>query len=447
MMLMLAAWLLPMASADGPQGELNIDLTTSGTPWGELDLDRECTPLDVTEPELNPGFPARGDGPKTVAVIRFHYNDGEPGIWDDAIMASELEKVSDFYEKLSYGKLTLQGLDPADGTAGDVYGWYKLERDGNLRDVNGDIEAANDLAAADGFDPSDYDMVFYLNGAPCAEDDGTNRCAFAGVYLGTNLMYTNGWTALVGAHEGLHLMGLLHANLFHCTDWSGQVQMSPQCTSIGYGDRYDVQGRGGSLSVWARARLGWLCDDELVTVTQSGSTLHYLDRIDRPSRQRPLGVQIPLPKSSFGWQYVGWSPQSDTVTYVIEYVEGLGVLVRLTSVLNEAFDTFLIDESMLSGGESVARSEQFYDPVNDVTIRTLFTSTQFATVEVCVGPCNLDGPILLDPTDSSSFPYYDRDYDGIGDVSDNCVYHANYDQADLDGDGVGRRVRCLSLRA
>ncbi len=400
-------------------------------------LARTCAqPLVPPSPELNPNAPRDGLGAQKTAVVLFHYDDTTDEPWTEADIRADVAELDDYFREISYGATWLEGHHDADV---DVFGWYSMPIPAGGKQMWNVLSALETTAAADGYSYADYDLVFYVH---------TEPGGWLGQWMGGNRLEMFGWSTWVAAHEGFHAMGVDHANKLQCTDANGYpVPVDYTCTSAGYGDRYDIQGNQARLAhpnVRTKARMGWLCDDELKTVdtTVTGTYRYTLSPLESPTANQLLGVRIPVPRSRFNWNTIGFEPAAGAQPYYyIEYrqPEGVdanlpsgevmdGVSVRLGSSLNDAFMTLLVDQEATTADpydEAVAVGEHFTDPVlangQGVTIRTIQSGPTFAEVEVCVGPC---GP-------------WDTDNDGVGDNTDNCPERYNPDQDDLDGDDIG----------
>jgi hypothetical protein len=178
------------------------------------------------------------------------------------------DSVNAFYKEDSYGDVSLTGKLRADG---DVFGWYTV--DPTLMDpvtycqADPFSEAANQAAAADGFDASVYDHIVYV----MQRQDG---CNFMGVAdIPGKRSWINGNLELhLIAHELGHNMGLHHANALWCTTDGQPVAIGPDCTNQESGDPFDVMGsQMRRNNGWHLRQIGFMPKANERTVSASGT--------------------------------------------------------------------------------------------------------------------------------------------------------------------------------
>ncbi len=204
---------------------------------------------------------APGPEVKKVAVILFNFQDDPTELhtkneYRHMVYDKGSDTVEGYFDEVSHGKLVLQGKNSVDGSA-DVYGWYTIPYSsqscptGNAGGLIVWGNAAEQLAKADGFDLSGYNLVTHIF-------PRTNACGW-GVsaseapnphYTGAVSNWLNGAEDPVGFfHEYGHAFGLGHANSLDCINPNAddpsfrRVSISNNCAYHEYGDPYDVMGK------------------------------------------------------------------------------------------------------------------------------------------------------------------------------------------------------------
>jgi hypothetical protein len=211
-------------------------------------------------------------GPRKVAVILVKWSNSSPDPFTLAFGRQQVftdpESANAFYKEDSYGDVSLIGKLRADG---DVFGWYTL--DPSLMDpstfcqADPFSEAANQAAAADGFQPTGYDHIVYVM-------EHQSGCNFGGsADLGGKRSWINGNVyAPAVIHELGHNMGLHHANALHCSQGGTPVSIGSNCTNEEYGDPYDVMGGGTHRNnAWHLRQIGFMPQANERTVSATGT--------------------------------------------------------------------------------------------------------------------------------------------------------------------------------
>lgn len=178
--------------------------------------------------------------------------------------------VNAYYKENSFGALSLRGLDRDDG---DIFGPYTIAMDGH----NGACDYpgwSNAALEESGISPSDYDNVIFKfprvdEGFPCSVAAGWAN-------LPGRFSWIDGYAYSFGvfAHELGHNFGAHHASSLACVDGAGvPATLGSTCARNEYGDPAEVmnsRGSQGHMSVFHKAKLGWLSAGNLVTVNQDG---------------------------------------------------------------------------------------------------------------------------------------------------------------------------------
>jgi hypothetical protein len=238
-------------------------------------------------------------GTKQVLVIRVDFADFPDEPISQAAARTLLDGgVNSYFEEASYGETTL--------VATVTPQLYRMHRTGaSYATANDTIALHNDArtAAAANFTLANFDRIIVVFPNLGSSRIPESRFMFGGLGAvgGTNI-WINGPGAFVlttVAHELGHTYGLLHGNLWRVTDGN---PVSPSGRTLEYGDPFDMMGSTSATGVtrdarhhfnmWGKNHLGWLPDDAVVNVTQSGTyRIYRFDTRDAP-RSEPLALRI-----------------------------------------------------------------------------------------------------------------------------------------------------------
>ncbi|MBM3854793.1 MAG: hypothetical protein FJ399_16845, partial [Verrucomicrobia bacterium] len=217
--------------------------------------------------------------------------------------------VKPFYEDISYGDTTIVPTVSAQV--------YRMPRTGASYATANDSTALHaDARSAAGihYTLATYDRIIVVFPNIGTSRVPGSRLTYTGLasVAGTNA-WINGPNAFVlttVSHELGHTYGLLHANLWRVRD---QNPVSPDGTTLEYGDPFDMMGSTSAtgitrdarhhFSMWGKNRLGWLPDEAVTTVARSGTyRLYRFDHRAAP-RNRPLALRVF--RDGVRWYWIG----------------------------------------------------------------------------------------------------------------------------------------------
>ena len=241
-----------------------------------------------------------------VLVIRADFSDmpGDPRPLGggDPYSASSVQALADtqvasFYRSSSYGNATLKFT-----VAPQLYrlptSAVQYATAGNEFQLYDDALAA---AAAD-YVVTNYDKVLvlfsWLGFIP------GSQLQFAGLsVIGTSMLWVNGeFDFRVVAHELGHTYGLYHANFWHPGD---DNPIGDYGSSTEYGDPFDIMAANwgndarADFNPWFKYQINWIHDDQVQTVTTSGTYRVY--RFDDASATGTLALRIAKDATSDYW--------------------------------------------------------------------------------------------------------------------------------------------------
>lgn len=368
-------------------------------------------------PERNTlAAPPNGLGSKKMAAVLFNFADSpvQPISTADTRrqLFTDADSTNAFVNEVSFGQLRMIGHLRADG---DVFGWYTLPLTGSPNDKStpSRVQEINRMAQANGFNPANYDVIFYIH--------PFMNTGWAGQAYGGSArkeIEMDGMNRVAAAHEMFHILGIDHANGLRCTQNGSPVAIADDFTSVGYADPFDQQGANPEYrhpNAYFKARMGWFMTHNFLTVS-SRLNRTYTFRIKPIERPSPglLCVRIPIPRNRIPLQF-GWGADPTTVDlfYYLEYRQSSsfdayattdpvvnGVSIRLGTDIDTNHMTLLVDttpETSSFADAPLTVGRTFRDPVAGVRILTLAASPAEATVEVSVdaGETLSQGPHLL----------------------------------------------------
>ncbi|GHA16540.1 Ig-like domain-containing protein [Oceanisphaera arctica] len=251
-------WLLP--KAEGVVDETGV--VNGGLQLLQIGGDGTATGSSV----MSSSGPSLGEQKTLVMLVNFTDKAEQPYTREEA---SQLifGQVDAYYQENTYRRSWLTG---------EVAGWFTIPLSSQVCDVQTLAAQAQDEAVEAGVELSQYNRYIYVF--------PNNSCGFSGTATvgGTpsQAWINQSLTLTTMAHEFGHNLGTVHAHSLVCNDGTsvgaggGAVGATPwpNCTNLEYGDGLDVMGwaASGHFNAMQKQRLGWLDDEQVLTVTDSG---------------------------------------------------------------------------------------------------------------------------------------------------------------------------------
>lgn len=313
------------------------------------------------------------------------------------IMFTNSNSVNKYYQEASYSKASITG---------DVFGWYTLpiNKTCNYTTVLNQAVAASD---AD-INFQNYSGIVIAMPASCgwaglayvgkinvATADGTVRTRVAWIRDAS-------FNLRVIAHEIGHGFGVSHANAYEC----GSLAIGTSCSSVAYGDPYDIMGSSGSghFNSYYKERFAWFDSADIKVITTSGD---YVIEPYQTNTTNPKVLKVPRDLDSQGnpinWLYVEWRQQFGFDSGLSGDVYD-GALVRYARKYSNTGDSQLLDitpqtSSRTDGSLTVGRTLQDLDAGVTIRATNKTTSTLGIRVDIGVTPCTRANPtVSISPT-------------------------------------------------
>ena len=313
-------------------------------------------------------------------------------------------QVNDYYLENTYDRAWLKG---------DVAGWFTLALSSQQCDVNTLASQAQAEASAAGVAVANYQRFVYVF--------PRNACGFSGSATvgGTS---SHAWinqslTLTTMAHEFGHNLGTVHAHSLVCSDGTsvgpggGSVGTSPwpNCQNLEYGDGLDVMGwaPSGHFNAVQKRRLGWLDEQEVVTVTGSGQyslipvadsrsgvkALRVLKNINENGRKTWYYLEYRQPVGFDGFIKGGMMDAHNIVNGInvrVHYEGGGSNGVYLLDMTPETNADLYTRDPALEAGRT------FVDPEGLLEITPVRVDADEAMVDIRLfdQPCSLQEPVL-----------------------------------------------------
>ena len=325
--------------------------------------------------------PTFGERKVLVLLVNFQNNQTQRISVEEAreSVFTGVESADQYFKDASYYRFKLTSLQRTDG---DVVGWLTLPFNDTGCDIHGQwTDGAKDLARQRGYEPDDYNTVFYVFPHMC-----TYRTH---AYMGTIGDVNNRTPVWINAydfnpftviHELGHNIGLPHANAYECTGY----KIPDDCQIIEYGDPFDQMGAYSPSAAlffnnYYRLSLGWLTG-RTQTVTTSGDYTLFAPSVAAKGNQ-VLRIQTVPPVPNYaGFSYTlefrrpfsfdrrlvppGWDYSNAFEGVSIRYTQDDPIAAR-THLIDATPQTYSFRDAPLKVGET------FTDVPRGISITTL----------------------------------------------------------------------------
>ena len=274
---------------------LNLQ-TQYGIPLSGVALDGNVALEDQTTETVAPrslvGL-SRTVGPKKVLIIRVDFSD-LPGDPDKGLCTAEyVQSVADsqigpYFERSSYGLTSLiTTVTPRLYRMPNSAAYYAVNN------ANYQLHSDATTAASQDYALAEYDRLVVLFSKLSWIPN--SQITYGGLgEIGGSFLWVNGeFNFRVLAHELGHTYGLRHAGLWQVHD---ENPISEQGSHAEYGDDFDSMGSNSAndphtdYNPWFKHQLHWIGDDQVQTITASGTYRVY--RFDDAAAAGTLALKV-----------------------------------------------------------------------------------------------------------------------------------------------------------
>lgn len=340
-----------------------------------------------------PPNPTTGEQQTLVLLVNFQDNPGDKPFTVDEARHAVFGTVNAFFQEASLGKTWLTG---------DAHGWFTLPISSTCH--TGDIAAAANAAAQEAnIDISAVGRFLYIfkNSTGCGYSGASSITQYPSESVVNGRLDVDDIT-----HELGHGFGLYHANLLDCRDLD--VVLDDACLERN-ADKFDSMGDAPEVpahfSAAFKERLGWLGQDEILTVSSDG--VYDIGVYETAGSAYPKALKIfkhADPDSGARYYYyVEYRQAIGFDAYLAndpDFASALnGVLVRVAVTAEDLYagwavnrNSLLLDMtpnsaiSVTSDRQDVALQvgETFSDPASGVSFTVLSADGNVARLQVAV---------------------------------------------------------------
>ena len=289
-------------------------------------------------------------------------------------------------------------LTGATGSQPEGFGWYWVSETAAECGVNIDLcpQKARALAAADGFNSANYDVIIYVLAGDVRLRWSASGRGTPGQIWGDMVPATVTYDPTMYFHELGHVFGIGHANGLECHNAPLDAPPPPpsSCFSVTYGDPYDGLGafdvtRAPGFSSARKARLSWLGPGAVLTVDGT-SGVYQIYRLEENGGVRAIRIPRTYENGEVKtWLWLEFRTYPSPGYYWKDGVQ-LRVMIDEPGAPLPFIHTKLVDSTPFSSWNT---SEDFYDapmslgasitdPLSGVTVEVITFGPTIAVVEL-----------------------------------------------------------------
>ncbi|MCH8821292.1 hypothetical protein IID23_02090 [Patescibacteria group bacterium] len=318
------------------------------------------------------------------------------------VVFNNSNSVNAFYQENSYNKTSLPG---------DVFGWYTLPinktcsfstiQSEAVKAADADVNFQNYTGIIIAFPGScGWAGLAYVGRINVSTADGIVRTRLAWVI-------DRFFDLRVVGHEVGHGYGVWHANAYEC----GSEAITDNCSSVSYGDPYDIMGSSrGHFNAYHKELFSWFDASNIKTVSTNG--IYSIEPFETATVGTKI-LKVPRDRDAQGnpitWLYLEYRQQTGFDSSLSGNVYD-GALIHYGPKLVNQGDTQLIDTTPQTSSRTdgaLVVNQTVIDTDTGVTIQTINKTSNSLDLEVSFGPlpCVRANPsVVITPTQVFAVP-------------------------------------------